>query len=187
MSILHHLDDALIDRVAQPMVDAASRYMGLSRYALAHLFLWGSFLIGFVDLKLHAGHLLVSKTSPAVLAPTFVLWTIIDYIFIVRYRRKDEGKTGVMPSARIERRRSRTVFILITAFNLMLSFASIAGTQPFSTANVLLMLYDVGADAVFLTALYLPACQAGPPRKPFNVMKRIASLFESRATAAGAA
>lgn len=187
MSVFRLIDDALIDKVAQPMVNAASRYLGLSRYTLARAFLWGSFLFGFVSPSLHDGHLLIAASGPAALVPSFFLWVIIDYLFIVRYRKKDEGKHGAMPSARIERLRSRTIFTTVAALNLTLSFHSIATTLPFTSANMILMLYDFASDAVFLFALYIPACQAGPPRKTFQLPKLSMMILGPKATAAGAA
>lgn len=154
MTLLRKLDDCLIDRLAQPFVDLAGRYCGLTLHTLAKaLLIAGAVLeVGFIRLAYLAG-----KPSFAVICgfagatATAVLWRVA-----VSERNADR-RAAAMPAERLSQLHERLSALgAVVGLTLLACFDAAALREAYTVA---------AAGDLLLFAPYWLICCRQPPRR----------------------
>lgn len=160
-AVLERADDMLIDHAAQPVVDIASRHLGLSRLVLARLFLWATVLQGAVAAtfthQLSNGPL----SRPEILTALFMA-ALYTHWMLHRITEADRPTASpCLPRYRLDGMpgRAATLVTILSAVLTQLIDGSPAGLVP------VLMMWATMITLLFV--VYIPACVQGPPHTPF--------------------
>lgn len=152
------MDDFIIDRMHQPLVDRISSLTGIGRHPVSLVLLWISFVPGIADIRLSGGHLsIVVSSSWIMVLPVYLYFTFIIGI----YRRLDRNSVTHMPRYRLTYRPTRILFVLTGVF-------SCYAPHGFGFPD---MIWNIVGWAIFVSSIFFPACQPGPPRKKITLPK----------------
>ena len=161
MRVLLAIDDYIIDRVLQPVINWAAIVPGLSRYNLSRILSCGSTLLAY--LQTHHGQNLGLYHLSLVDFVDFFFFGIILYL-IFKYECVDgRASVFVLPSARLLMRGWRYLMIVAMPY-VMLPYP-----YPWTTFYISI---SIGITVSQFIAIYMLACRPGTPPR-FHLLFRL--------------